>query len=106
MVKRAPTDLSKKAKTFWNTISRDYQLEIQHYVVLTEICYSMDRLEEIRGKITEMGTVITNPSGMQRVNPLLQEEHRAVNRLMLSWKALDFDESIPAQISNYQRSFG
>ena len=105
-MKRAPIDLSKKSKTFWNSISRDYQLGNQHYIVLTEICYSMDRLNEIRGKIAEMGTVIINPSGMQRVNPLLQEEHRAVNRLILSWKALDFAEEIPAQISNYQRSFG
>ena len=106
-MKRAPTDLSKKSKIFWNTICREFQLETHHFVILTEICRIMDRLNEIRELITTDGIMLVNPSGLKRLNPLLKAEHECGNRLIGAWKSLDFHtDEIPAQISNYQRNFG
>ena len=102
-MKRAPQELSKKAKKFWNTICQNYAPSPEHFLVIEEICRLIDRLDQIREEIKTSGILIKNSTGTQKLNPLLRAENEAGNRMLASWKSLNFHvESIPAIIKNYK----
>ncbi len=106
-MKKAPDDLSLKAKKFWNVICRNYSPSVEHFLIIEEICRAIDLLDTIRAEIKKDGVILVNPSGVKKQNPLLRSETETSNRLLANWKALNFHvDSIPAIIKDYSVGIG
>ena len=71
-VKVPPTDLKKSGTLLWRNVIRDYVLDPAEEVVLTELCRTVDRLEDLHTAARKADLVIPGRQG-PRINPLLAE---------------------------------
>jgi phage terminase small subunit len=93
---KKPEFQTPRADAFWRHITRDYDLEPQHYELLREACVCLDRLEGARAAIDRDGEFFTTKAGAIRPHPglALERDSRTLLARMLRELRLD-DDSLP-----------
>jgi hypothetical protein len=71
-VKSPPTDLKKLGTSLWRNVIRDYVLDPAEEVVLTELCRTVDRLEQLHTAARNAESVVPGHQG-PKIHPLLAE---------------------------------
>jgi hypothetical protein len=71
-VKLPPAGLQKSGAALWRNVIRDYVLDPAEEVVLTELCRTVDRLEQLHVAARKIELVVTGSQG-PKINPVLAE---------------------------------
>jgi phage terminase small subunit len=71
---KAPEELSKSSKEFFNTIVEEYELESHHIQILIQACQCLDRIEEAREVIKEEGAFYNDRFLKPKVHPAVETE--------------------------------
>ncbi|MBC7248386.1 MAG: phage terminase small subunit P27 family [Actinobacteria bacterium] len=90
--------MSKESKEIWAALNATWMLEPSDLVLLQVALEAYDRYREAWEAIQEEGLVVTDPSGRQRANPLLQVEKEARLAFFRAWKQLGFNEEPPGPL--------
>ncbi len=91
----APRHLTASSRRFWDSILRDYELEVHHRELLQLACQALDRGAEARRAINEHGAYIQGRFGL-KANPALGVERDAAIRAARLLRELGLDLESPA----------
>ena len=92
-----PSHLSADARTWWRSVTTDYQLEPHHLHLLRLACEAMDRCEQARAILAVEGITVKDDRGNSRAHPAIgieKDARTAVSRLV---RELDLDTEAPAE---------
>jgi hypothetical protein len=67
-----PRGLKAGGRRLWSAVTTDFDLDESAQAVLTQACYTVDLLAELRAKLAETPAVIDSAQG-PRVHPLVVE---------------------------------
>ena len=87
-----PTRLSDAARTLWQRLRDDFEIEDAHgQHLLTTACESYDRMTEAQALIREHGVCIRDRFGVLKANPACQIERDSRAGMLTALKALRLD---------------
>jgi P27 family predicted phage terminase small subunit len=94
--RRAPSHLSKEAKSWWKLIFNSYEMDESGAFILRQALECYDRLLQARAAIEEKGISIQDPLTKQlRQNPALKTEKEARSGLLQAWRLMRIDIEPP-----------
>ncbi|WP_342738992.1 hypothetical protein [Bradyrhizobium sp. B117] len=85
MTKSAPKHLRKDSSEFFKHVTKEYDLDEHHVILLTKACEALDRVKEARAAIKTHGLTYTDRFGTPRAMPevVIERDNRlAVARLL------------------------
>lgn len=65
----APSGLGARARKFWRSTVDDYELSDVELLLLTELCRTLDEIDQLHAAITEDGTMVPGSMGQTRPHP-------------------------------------
>lgn len=69
----APAGLSSRAQRFWRSTVGDYDLSDVELLLLTELCRTIDEIDELRKAIDADGTMVPGSMGQTRPHPAFSQ---------------------------------
>jgi P27 family predicted phage terminase small subunit len=98
MTPKAPANLSREAKDFWDSIVADYEMDdAASQRLLATACEALDRMREAQRSIKQHGAVTTDRWGQLRPNPSTVIERDARAAMLACLKALNLDVAPPGR---------
>jgi len=96
---KAPTHLRASTRKWWTSIADRYELEPQHYNILTLAAEALDRCEEAREAIAKVGPYFKTKSGNIKPHPALavERDNRVVFARLVRELNLNVDEPSDAR---------
>jgi phage terminase small subunit len=91
-----PQHLSDTTRKWWKTVTADYQLEQHHQHLLRHACECLDRAEEAREALAQLGTTFVDKHGAPRVRPEVAIERDSRTAFCRCLRELDLDVEPPA----------
>lgn len=91
MTASTPDFKSERAQAFHAATLADYDLEIDHMELLTQICRTIDRIEELSTLLDEHGPTTLTAHGEIKASPLLTAERQASETLSKLLRVLDLE---------------
>jgi P27 family predicted phage terminase small subunit len=90
---KIPDHLSHEMKDFYKKITRDYDLEAHHLIILTKACECLDRAEQARKEVAQDGLTVKDRYGSVKPHPCCKIEIDSKNtaRLLLRELGLDLE---------------
>ena len=103
-MKRAPSFLSKKARTWLNGLIKSYVFESHHEQLAIQAAECLDRIEQARNCIKDQGLIVSTKDGGVKANPAVNIERdnkilfcRIVRELGLDIESNDEYSRLPRQ---------
>lgn len=66
---KPPDHLSRRAKAFWRSVVREYELELAHVEVLRRLCEAMDRADQAVELLTKEGLTVIDRYDQVKPHP-------------------------------------
>jgi P27 family predicted phage terminase small subunit len=92
-----PAHLSAQAVTWWQSVTRDFDLEPHHVHLLQAACEAWDRSQQAREAVATDGLTFKDSSGNLKANPAVAIERDARTLFARLVRELDLDAGAPAE---------
>lgn len=92
----APGHLAEPTKTWWRSVTSDFDLEPHHLHLLRLACEALDRAEQARVVLQAEGITIKDDRGNTRAHPAVAIEKDARTAFARLLRELDLDTEAPA----------
>lgn len=102
---KAPDHLSGEAKSLWQAILEEYELEASDRALLKVGLEAYDRGQVCREQIDQDGPTVVDPSGRVRAHPALQAEKNAISAYLQAFRLLALNEEPPKPIGRPPRGY-
>lgn len=88
-IPRAPSHLSKEAKSWWRKINQGWELDDSALLILQAGLESFGRMKEAQKLIEEKGLTITDRFGTEKENPAIGIERKSRDSMVRCLKTLN-----------------
>ena len=89
---KPPRGLSKEAKNFWVSLSKEYGIDdAAGLKLLGRVCESLDRMRGAQKHTKKDGEIVDDKKGSIKAHPAVQIEKEAHRQLLESLKMLNLD---------------
>jgi hypothetical protein len=84
--KRAPRGLKAPGRAFFRRVTTTYELSEAEFVVLEQVCRTLDLISEIQAVLDRDGSTVTTASGALKIHPHvpeLRQQRAALGKLLV-----------------------
>ncbi len=92
MQPEAPAHLSDVSRNLWAQIIEENTIDAAAVPILLTYCEARDRREQARDQIRELGAVITDRFGVQKISPWVAIERDSTLIMHRAFRLLGFDQ--------------
>ncbi len=90
---KTPPGLSKTARSWWRSVTTDYDLDDHHVHLLVLACQALDQAAQARRELDSGGSIFNDRFGQPKESPWVQIEHGARNDFSVLCRELGLDAS-------------
>jgi P27 family predicted phage terminase small subunit len=94
---KPPAHLSEEAREWWQSVTRDFDLEPHHLKLLQAACEAWDRMTLARQAVAKDGLTFTDSRGVIKAHPAVSIERDARTAFARLVRELDLDAGALAE---------
>lgn len=94
-----PDDLTEKASAFWESVTTTFELKVDEFHVLENVCRTMDEIERLENALKNAPVMTKGSRGQEIVHPAFGEvaRHRGVLARLLKALDLPYADAAPGR---------